>query len=113
MWHDFSHGRRSLKYSDTEPFFTSLGFEFQVMPTFGWSHVSMMVLMYGGCAVPAPWTSTQISTPASAAAWPHSISDLPICSSVLGTSTSFGRALGRTLTPLPPMSATSCTNCLH
>src|SRR5262249_46845111 len=37
------------------------------------------------------------------------ISDLPICSRVRGTGTLGGKALGRTLTPRPPRSATSCT----
>src|SRR5262245_46844362 len=114
MWHDLTHGHSSLKYSATEPFFTSvLSFEFHVRPTLLWPHSSMIVFMCGGCAVPWPWTSTQISTPASAAALPHGTSDLPICSRVFFASTPLGRSLGRTFTPLPPMSATSSTNFLH
>src|SRR3954447_14244230 len=103
MWHDRTHGRSRWKYSATDLFLMSVGLEFHVSPTFGWPQCSMIVLQRGGCDVPPPWTSTQISTPASAAAWPHSISDLPICSSVFSTGTSFGSPLGRTLTPRPPM----------
>src|SRR5262245_40516045 len=107
MWHDFTHGLSSLKYSATDLFLMSAGSLFHVTPTLGWLACSMMVLMCGGWSVPLPWTSTQISTPASAAALPHGISDLPICASVLATGTLSGKLLGRTLTPLPPMSATS------
>src|SRR5215472_10469759 len=113
MWQERTHGRSSLKYSATEPSLMSSRLEFQVSPTFGWLQCSMIVLTYGGCAVPRPWTSTQISTPASAAALPHGTRALPICSSVFSTGTSLGRPLGRTLTPRPPMSAASSTNSLQ
>src|SRR5436190_11142430 len=113
MWHDFTHGLSSLKYSATDLFFTSVGLLFHVTPTFGWLACSMIVFMCGGCAVPLPWTSTQISTPASDAALPHGIRDLPICSRVFSAFTLSGRLFGRTFTPLPPMSATSSTKRLH
>src|SRR5215472_15367662 len=113
MWQERSHGRSRWKYSATDLSLMSLAFEFQVMPTLGWPQASMTVLTYGGWAVPLPWTSTQISTPASAAALPHGTRALPICSSVFSTGTSLGRPLGRTLTPRPPMSAASSTNSLQ
>src|SRR4051812_29633248 len=113
MWHDRIHGQSSSKYSFTLPSFMSSLLEFHVSPTLLCLQCSIIVLTYGGCAVPRPCTSTQISTPASAAALPHGMSDLPICSSVFSTLTSFGSALGRTFTPLPPTSAVSSTKRLH
>src|SRR5262245_55863626 len=113
MWHDLIHGFSSSKYSLTLPSFMSSLLEFQVTPTLSCLQCSIIVLTCGGWAVPRPWTSTQISTPASAAALPHGISDLPICSSVLAVSTFGGSRLGRTFTPLPPMSAASSTKRLH
>src|ERR1700719_4019106 len=114
MWHERIHGRSSLKYSATDLSLMSLALEFHVRPTCGCPQCSIMVLTLGGKAEPCPpWTSTQISIPASAAVLPQSISDLPICSSVFSTGTDGGRSLGRTLTPLPPRSADSSTNSLH
>src|SRR6516162_9223651 len=125
MWQERIHGRSSSKYSATDPFLRSLGLEFHVTPTRAWPQCSIILLTYGGnalprrtpslpggCSVP-PWTSSQISTPASAAALPHARSDRPICSSVLAIGTDRGRPLGRTLTPLPPMSAASSMKRLH
>src|SRR5262245_3227339 len=43
----------------------------------------------------------------------HGTSALPICSRVLSRSAPGEMPLGRTFTPLPPISATSPTNCLH
>src|SRR6516225_7053981 len=102
MWHDLIHGRSRSKYSFTEPFLTSSPLEFHVSPTLLWPQCSMKVFTCGGCDVPRPWTSTQISMPASSAALPQGISDLPICSSVFSTGTFGGSELGRTFTPLPP-----------
>src|SRR5262245_52497322 len=113
MWHDLIHGRSSVKYSLTEPSFTSVALLFHVSPTLLWSVCSIIVLTCGGCDVPAPWTSSQISTPAPSAALPHWRSDRPICSNVFSTGTSLGSPLGRTLTPLPPRSATRSTNSLQ
>src|SRR5262245_25053678 len=113
MWHDLIHGQSSSKYSFTLPSFRSVALEFHVSPTLLCLQCSIIVLTCGGWAVPRPCTSTQISTPASAAALPQGISDLPICSSVFSTLTSLGRSLGRTFTPFPPMSAVSSTKRLH
>ena len=60
------------------------------------------------CRGPRP----RFRRPASAAALPHGISDLPICSSVFSTGTPWGSPFGRTLTPRPPRSATSCDELL-
>src|SRR5262245_51442014 len=113
MWQERIHGQSSLNDSATEPPLTSLALLFQVTPTLAWPQCSMIFFMLAGSAVPRPCTSTHTSTPASAAALPQGISDLPICSSVFSTATPLGRALGRTLTPRPPRSATSSMNCLH
>ena len=50
--------------------------------------------------------------PLSCANWPHSRSDLPICSSVFSSGTSFGSPLGRTFTLGDPMSFASFTHSL-
>src|SRR4051812_13574295 len=113
MWQERIHGRSSLKDSATDPFLTSVGLLFQVTPTLGCPHSSMIVFMLGGSAVPGPCTSTQISTPASAAALPHGTSALPIWANVFSVGTPLGSALGRTFTPLPPRSATSSTKRLQ
>jgi len=85
----------------------SVLFEFHVRPTDGCLQASMIARQFFGSCVTAPWTSTQISTPASAAAVPHSTSARPICSNVFCGSAPFGTPFGRTFTPLPPRSATS------
>src|SRR5437763_5963359 len=113
MWQLRTYGQSSLNEAATLPCLTSSGLEFHVRPTALWPQCSMIVLQRDGSAVPRPCTSTWISTPASWAALPHSISALPICSRVFSSGTPGGSALGRTLTPRPPMSATSSTNALH
>src|SRR5213079_1907088 len=82
MWHERIHGLSSSNDLATEPFSTSVVFEFHVSPTDLCPHASMMVLQFFGSCVTGPWTSTQISTPKPSACLPHSWSALPICSNV-------------------------------
>jgi hypothetical protein len=67
--------------SSIDPWTTSPSFEFHVTPTALCPHASMIAFITFGWAVLSfgPWTSTQISTPAASAAFPHSMSALPIC----------------------------------
>src|SRR5881392_918524 len=78
MWHDLIHGLSNRNASATEPSATSVALEFHVRPTLAWSHARMIVAQRAGSDVPVPCTSSQISTPASLAARPHSASALPI-----------------------------------
>src|SRR5436305_1564997 len=89
--------RATLGAAVTAPFSTSVWFEFQVRPTAGCRQAAMMARMFFGSCVTAPWTSTQISTPASCPALPHSARALPICSNVFCGSAPFGTPFGRTL----------------
>ena len=60
--------------------------------------------MRGRREVSVPCTSSWMWTPWSWAKVPHSRSDLPICSSVFSSGTSFGRPFGRTFTLGDPRS---------